>query len=94
MCLQFYSLAYCESIQQVLDHVITMCPISRHSVLFEFPKKSDQQMLEPLLCGYIQNILGHVITMYQVGIFSHIQNVLSPYSHILPEWLKENILTM
>ena len=26
--------------------------------------------------------------------YLHIQNILSPCNHILPEWLKENILTM
>jgi hypothetical protein len=72
-----------------------MCPISIHSVSFEFPKESDQQVLEPLLCGYIQNILSHVVTMYWIGMFFlHIQNMLSLCNHILPEWLKENILTM
>jgi hypothetical protein len=49
--------------------VPTFCPIGIHSVLFEFPKESDQQVLEPLLCGYIQNILSCVITMHWVGIF-------------------------
>jgi hypothetical protein len=66
---QFSSSVSCENIQEVLDHVTTMCPMSKHSVLFEFPKESDQQVLEPLLCGYIQNILSCVITMHWVGIF-------------------------
>jgi hypothetical protein len=69
MYLQFSSSVSCENIQEVLDHVTTMCPISKNSVLFEFPKESDQQVLEPLLCGYIQNILSCVITMHWVGIF-------------------------
>jgi hypothetical protein len=69
MYLQFPSSVSCENIQEVLDHVTTMCPISKHSVLFKFPKESDQQVLEPLLCGYIQNILRHLITMYWVGVF-------------------------
>jgi hypothetical protein len=69
MYLQFPSSVNCENIQEVLDHVTTMCPISKHSVLFEFTKESEQQVVEPLLCGYIQNILSHVITMYQVGVF-------------------------
>jgi hypothetical protein len=69
MYLQFFSSVSCENIQKVLDHVTTMCPISKHSVLFEFPKESDQRVLEPLLCGYIQNILSCVITMHWVGIF-------------------------
>jgi hypothetical protein len=69
MYLQFSSSVSCENIQEVLDHVTTMCPISKHSVLFEFPKESDQQVLEPLLCGYIQNILSCVITIHWVGIF-------------------------
>jgi hypothetical protein len=68
MYLQFSSSVSCENIQEVLDHVTTLCPISKHSVLFEFPKESDQQVLEPLLCGYIQNILSCVITMHWVGI--------------------------
>jgi hypothetical protein len=68
MYLQFSSSASCENIQEVLDHVTTMCPISKHSVVFEFPKESDQQVLEPLLCGYIQNILSCVITMHWVDI--------------------------
>jgi hypothetical protein len=68
MYLQFSSSVSCENIQEVLDHVTTMCPISKHSVLFEFPKESDQQVLEPLLCGYIQNILSCVITMHWVDI--------------------------
>ena len=63
MCLQFPSSAYCENVQEVLDHVTTMYPISKHSVLFEFPKEIEQQVLEPLLGGYIQNIPGHVITL-------------------------------
>jgi hypothetical protein len=58
MYLQFSSSVSCENIQEVLDHVTTICPISEHSVLFEFPKESDQEVLEPLLCGYIQNILS------------------------------------
>ena len=69
MYLQFSSSVSCENIQKVLDHVTTMCPISIHSVFFEFPKESDQQVFEPLLCGYIQNILSHVITMCWVGVF-------------------------
>jgi hypothetical protein len=69
MYLQFSSSVSCENIQEVLGHVTTMCPIGIHSVLFEFPKESDQQVLEPLLCGYIQNILSCVITMHWVGIF-------------------------
>jgi hypothetical protein len=69
MYLQFSSSASCENIQEVLDHVTTMCSISKHSVLFEFPKESEQQVLEPLLCGYIQNIPSHVITMCWIGIF-------------------------
>ena len=69
MYLEFSSSVSCENIQEVLDHVTTMCPISKHSVLFEFPKESNQQVLEPLLCGYIQNILSCVITMHWVGIF-------------------------
>jgi hypothetical protein len=69
MYLPFPSSVSCENIQEVLDHVTTMCPISIHSVLFEFPKESEQQVVEPLLCGYIQNILSHIITMYQVGVF-------------------------
>jgi hypothetical protein len=69
MYLQFPSSAYCKNIQEVLDHVTTMCLISKHSVPFEFPKESEQQVVEPLLCGYIQNILSHVITMCWVGIF-------------------------
>jgi hypothetical protein len=69
MYLQFSSLASCENIQKVLDHVTTICPISKHSVLFKFPKESGQQVLEPLLCGCIQNILSHVITMCWVGVF-------------------------
>jgi hypothetical protein len=69
MYLQSSSSVSWENIQEVLDHVTTMCPISKHSVLFEFPKESDQQVLEPLLCGYIQNTLSHVITMHWVGIF-------------------------
>jgi hypothetical protein len=69
MYLQFSSSVSCENIQEVLDHVTTMCCISIHSVFFEFPKESDQQVFEPLLCGYIQNIPSHVITMYWVGIF-------------------------
>jgi hypothetical protein len=68
MYLQFSSSVSCENIQEVLDHVTTMCPINKHSVLFEFPKESDQQVLEPLLCGYIQNILSCVITMHWVDI--------------------------
>jgi hypothetical protein len=68
MYLQFSSSASCENIQEVLDRVTTMCPISKHSVVFEFPKESDQQVLEPLLCGYIQNILSCVITMHWVDI--------------------------
>jgi hypothetical protein len=66
---QFSSSVSCENIQEVLDHVTTMCPMSKHSVLFEFPKESDQQVLEPLLGGYIQNILSCVITMHWVGVF-------------------------
>jgi hypothetical protein len=69
MYLQFSSSVSYENIQEVLDHVTTMCPISIHSVFFEFPKESDQQVLEPLLCGYIQNILSHVITMCWIGMF-------------------------
>jgi hypothetical protein len=69
MYLQFSSSVSCENIQEVLDHVTTMCPISKHSVLFKFPKESDQQVFEPLLGGYIQNILSHVITMCWVGVF-------------------------
>jgi hypothetical protein len=69
MYLQFSGSVSCENIQGILDHVTTICPISIHSVFFEFTKESDQQVLEPLLCGYIQNILSYVITMYQVGIF-------------------------
>ena len=42
MYLQFSSSVSCENIQEVLDHVTTMCPISKHSVFFEFPKESDQ----------------------------------------------------
>jgi hypothetical protein len=94
MYLQFPTSVSCKNIQEVLDHVTTMCPISKHSVLFEFPKESDHQVLEPLLCGYIQNILSHVITMYQVGIFLHIHDILSLCNHILHEWLKESMLTM
>jgi hypothetical protein len=53
MNLQLPSSGYCENVQEVLGHVTTMCPISKHLVLFEFPKESDQQVLEPLLGGYI-----------------------------------------
>jgi hypothetical protein len=69
MCLQFPGSACCENIQEALDHVTTMCLISKHSVVFGFTKESKQQVAEPLLCGYIQNILSHVITMYWVGVF-------------------------
>jgi hypothetical protein len=69
MYLQFPSSVSCENIQEVLDHVTAMCLIGKHSVLFEFPKESDQQVFEPLLGGYIQNILSHVITMCWAGIF-------------------------
>ena len=58
MYLQFPSSVSCENIQKVLDNVTTMSPISKCSVLFEFTKESDQQVFEPLLCGYIQYILG------------------------------------
>jgi hypothetical protein len=94
MYLQFSSSVSCENVQKVLDYVTTMCPISKHSVLSEFLKESDQQVFEPLHCGYIQNILSHVITMCWIGMFLHIHNILSPCNHILPGWLKENILTM
>jgi hypothetical protein len=69
MYLQFPGSVCCENFLKVLDHVTTMCPISKHPVVFEFPKESEQQVLEPLLCGYIQNILSCVITMHWVGIF-------------------------
>jgi hypothetical protein len=69
MYLQFSSSVSCENIQKVLDHVTTMYHISIHSVFFEFPKESDQQVFEPPLSGYIQNILSHVITMCWIGMF-------------------------
>jgi hypothetical protein len=69
MYLQFSSSVSCENIQKVLDHTTTMCPISIHSVFFEFPKESDQQVFEPLLGGYIQNILNHVITICWIDMF-------------------------
>jgi hypothetical protein len=82
MCLQFPGSAYCENIQEVLGHVTTVCPISKYSVLFEFPKESDLQMVEPLLCGYIQNILSHVITICWIGIFfAHSQHTKSVQPH-------------
>jgi hypothetical protein len=72
MYLQFPGSVCCENLKKVLDHVTTMCPISIHSVFFEFPKESERQVFEPLLYGYIQNILSHVITMCWIGIsFAH-----------------------
>jgi len=41
-----------------------MSLISKHSVLFEFPKESDWQMLELFCCGYIKDILNNVIKIY------------------------------
>jgi hypothetical protein len=69
MYLKFPSLAYCGNVQEVLGLVTTMYPINKHSVLFEFPKESNQQVLELLFCGYIQNILSHVSTMHCIVIF-------------------------
>jgi hypothetical protein len=69
MYLQFPDSVCCENFLKVLDHVTTMCPISKYSAHFEFTKESEWQVVEPLLCGYIQNILSHVITMYWVGVF-------------------------
>ena len=47
-----------------------MFPISKHSVLFEFPKESNQQILKQYPCGYIQNILSFVIMTCLVSMFS------------------------
>jgi hypothetical protein len=45
MYLTFPISAYCGNVQGVLDHVTTMCPINKNSVLFEFPKKVSSKCL-------------------------------------------------
>ena len=47
-----------------------MSLISKYSVLFEFPKENDQQIIKLILCGYNQNILNYGIAKCLVSIFS------------------------
>ena len=71
------------------------CAPSVHTQYFlNFPKKVTSKCLShPSVVTFK---IYWVMWLQCAGLacFLHIHNILSPYNHILPEWLKENILTM
>jgi hypothetical protein len=65
MYLQFTSPVGCENIQEVLDHVTTMCPINKHSVFFEFPK--ERVFVDGAHCGHMIQYFLNILTTDWAG---------------------------
>ena len=69
-------------------------PSANTQHFLNFPKKATSKHLSHSFVATFKIYWVMWLQCTELAYFLHIQNILSPCNHILPEWLKENVLTM